>query len=360
MVKVTLENLTKYFGDVRAVDHLSLEIKDSELIVLLGPSGCGKTTTMRMIAGLETPTEGKIYFDEEVVNDKPPQKRNVAMVFQDYALYPHMRVYDNIAFPLKIKKLSKEEIDERVKGIAELLKISELLDRKPTQLSGGQQQRVALGRALVKEPQVLLLDEPLSNLDAKLRVLMRGEIKKLQKNLKITTIHVTHDQVEAMSIADRIAVINEGKLQQYGMPEEIYNKPANIFVAGFIGTPPMNFIELELAKEDGEECAIAYNHKIPIDKEVYGELIKYGNRVIVGVRPSNLIVSRKPSKWAIPAKIYIIEPLGEEMIIHVKVDGDIYKSVSTRKMDFKIDESVYISFDLSKAHWFSKKGGVIL
>ncbi|MDK2383704.1 MAG: ABC transporter ATP-binding protein, partial [Candidatus Korarchaeota archaeon] len=232
MVSVRLVDLTKRFGRVVAVDHLNLEVAHGEFVALLGPSGCGKTTTLLMIAGIYRPTEGYIYFDDRVVNDLEPKDRNVGMVFQTYALYPHMKVFDNIAFPLKLKKVPKEEIERKVRRVAELLHIEDLLDRKPSQLSGGQQQRVALARALVKEPDLFLMDEPLSNLDAKLRVEMRGELKRLQKDLGITTIYVTHDQLEAMTMADRIAVLNNGRLQQYGPPEELYRKPANKFGAG--------------------------------------------------------------------------------------------------------------------------------
>ncbi|HDJ83484.1 MAG TPA: ABC transporter ATP-binding protein, partial [Desulfurococcaceae archaeon] len=252
MVSVRLENLTKCFGRVIAVNNLNLEIKDGEFVALLGPSGCGKTTTLLMIAGIYKPTKGYIYFDDVIVNDLPPKDRNIGMVFQSYALYPHMRVFDNIAFPLKLQKLPKEEIKKRVLETAKLLRIEDLLNRKPAQLSGGQQQRVALARALAKQPNLFLMDEPLSNLDAKLRVIMRAELKRLQKSLGITTIYVTHDQVEAMTMADRIAVLNKGELQQYSTAEELYSKPSNLFVAGFIGSPPMNFIECTLVERDNK------------------------------------------------------------------------------------------------------------
>jgi len=235
-----------------AVDGVSFEVKDGEFVILLGPSGCGKTTTLRCIAGLETPDEGEIYIGDRLVNDLPPKDRDIAMVFQSYALYPHMTVYDNLAFPLKMRKYPKDEIDKRVKEVARLLRIEDLLDRKPRQLSGGQQQRVALGRALVRNPQVWLMDEPLSNLDAKLRVYMRAELKKLQKDLGITTIYVTHDQAEAMAMGDRIAVMDKGKILQYDEPHVVYEKPANIFVAGFLGSPPMNFVDATIVERDSQ------------------------------------------------------------------------------------------------------------
>ncbi|RLG87762.1 MAG: sugar ABC transporter ATP-binding protein, partial [Thermoprotei archaeon] len=245
MAKVTLNHVTKIFPpNTVAVDDVTFTVSHGEFFVLLGPSGCGKTTTLRIIAGLEKPTKGRVFIDDEDVTDLPPRARDVAMVFQTWALYPHMKVYDNIAFPLKLRKLPKDEIDRKVKEIAKILQIDHLLDRYPKQLSGGQQQRVALARALVRNPRVWLMDEPLSNLDALLRVQMRAELKKLQKELKITTIYVTHDQVEAMTMADRIAVMNAGKILQIGTPYDIYHKPRTKFVGGFIGSPPMNFIRV--------------------------------------------------------------------------------------------------------------------
>lgn len=256
MAGVKLVNVWKQFGEVTAVKNMNLDIKDGEFMILLGPSGCGKTTTLRMISGLEEPTKGQIYIGDKLVADPekgvfvPPKDRDIAMVFQSYALYPHMTVYDNIAFPLKLRKVPKQEIDQRVREVAEMLGLTELLKRKPRELSGGQRQRVALGRAIVRKPQVFLMDEPLSNLDAKLRVKMRAELKKLQRQLGVTTIYVTHDQVEAMTMGDRIAVINAGELQQVGSPDEVYDKPANTFVAGFIGSPPMNSMDASIT-EDG-------------------------------------------------------------------------------------------------------------
>ncbi len=252
MSSVRLENITKIFPpNVVAVNNVNLKIEKGEFFVLLGPSGCGKTTTLRIIAGLEKPTKGRVYIDEQDVTDLPPRKRDVAMVFQTWALYPHMKVYDNIAFPLKLRKVPKDEIDRKVREVAKLLRIEELLDRYPKQLSGGQQQRVALARALVRNPRVWLMDEPLSNLDALLRVQMRAELKRLQKELKITTVYVTHDQVEAMTMADRIAVMNAGRVLQIGTPHEVYHYPKTKFVAGFIGSPPMNFIKAVFDFKEG-------------------------------------------------------------------------------------------------------------
>jgi multiple sugar transport system ATP-binding protein len=284
MVEVQLEELTKFFGSVKAVDGVSLKVSDRQFLTLLGPSGCGKTTILRMIAGLETPTEGSVYIDGRLVNAMEPRHRDVAVVFQSYALYPHMTVRDNISFPLRMKKYPKDEIHARVRKTSELLQITELLNRKPKQLSGGQQQRVALGRALVREPKVFLMDEPLSNLDAKLRVHMRVELKSLQKRIGITTIYVTHDQVEALTMSDTIALLESGRLQQVGTPEEVYNKPANLFVTGFVGSPPMNFIKTSLNTINGrtvlkaETFEIDVSHRIPYPLETDSE-------VTLGIRP---------------------------------------------------------------------------
>ena len=277
MVKVKLDNVSKFFGKVKAVVDLNLEVGDGEFVALLGPSGCGKTTTLLMVAGIYKPTKGRILFDDKDVTDLPPKDRNVGMVFQSYALYPHMTVYDNIAFPLKLKKVPKDEIDKKVKEVAKLLRIDNLLHRKPAQLSGGQQQRVALGRALVKEPDVLLLDEPLSNLDAKLRVLMRAELKRLQKELGITAIYVTHDQGEALVMSDRIAVVHEGRVEQVGSPYEVYERPKTKFVASFIGEA--NFFEGTL--EDGIVEAEFGPVRVSTD-------LPSGKKVIVSLRPERL------------------------------------------------------------------------
>ena len=355
MVRVRLVNLCKYFGKVKAVDNLNLDIKDSEFVALLGPSGCGKTTTLLMIAGIYKPTKGYIYFDEQIVNDLPPQERNIGMVFQNYALYPHMKVYDNIAFPLKIKKVPKKEIDKRVREVARFLRIEDLLNRKPSQLSGGQQQRVALARALVKQPQLFLMDEPLSNLDAKLRVIMRAELKRLQKELKITTIYVTHDQVEAMTMADRIAVLNMGKLQQYGDPGELYNKPANLFVAGFIGTPPMNFLEGSLIdKEDtmlidfGEFSLTLPENIVSILREVNAS-----SEIIFGIRPEDVFIGKQGE---LEGEVYVVEPLGKDIIVHVNLGGNkrIRAILSAEKAP-SMSSKVKVSFDMEKVHIFDKK-----
>mgnify|MGYP003873767499 FL=1 len=355
MVRVKLVNLCKYFGKVKAVDNLNLEIKDGEFVALLGPSGCGKTTTLLMIAGIYKPTKGYIYFDDQIVNDLPPKDRNIGMVFQNYALYPHMTVYENIAFPLKLKKLPKKEIDKRVREVARFLRIEELLDRKPGQLSGGQQQRVALARALAKRPQLFLMDEPLSNLDAKLRVVMRAELKRLQKELKITTIYVTHDQVEAMTMADRIAVMNKGRLQQYGEPHELYNRPANVFVAGFIGTPPMNFLEGSLI-DKGDTMIIdfgSFSVKLPQDIAETLRKINVSGEVIFGIRPEDVLIG---DQGELEGEVYVVEPLGKDMIVHINLGGDkIIRAISTVEKAPLMGSKIKVSFNMRKIHIFDKK-----
>src|SRR5690554_686499 len=292
MASVTLERVTKRFGNVIAVDEASLEIRDKEFLVLVGPSGCGKSTTLRMVAGLEDVTEGNIYIGDRLVNDVPPKDRDIAMVFQNYALYPHMDVYNNMAFGLKLRKFPKSEIDRRVKEAARMLGIENLLDRKPKQLSGGQRQRVAVGRAIVREPKVFLMDEPLSNLDAKLRVQMRAELSKLHRRLEATVIYVTHDQTEAMTMGDRIVVMKDGFIQQVGAPLEVYEKPVNVFVAGFIGSPAMNFMEGVL-RRDGETYFIdAKTFKLPIPAEKAASIKNLGKyvdkQVVLGIRPEDI------------------------------------------------------------------------
>ncbi|RLE56706.1 MAG: sugar ABC transporter ATP-binding protein [Thermoprotei archaeon] len=364
MVSVRLVDLCKYFGSVKAVDGLNLEIKDGEFVVLLGPSGCGKTTTLFCIAGIYKPTKGRIYFDEIDVTDWPPKDRNIGMVFQSYALYPHMTVFDNIAFPLKLKKLPKQEIARRVREVAKMLQIDHLLDRYPAQLSGGQQQRVALARALVKQPDVFLLDEPLSNLDAKLRILMRAELKRLQKELKITTVYVTHDQAEAMTLADRIAVMNEGKLQQYGPPDEIYNRPANVFVAGFIGAPPMNLLDCSLVERDGRYVLDFTSFEIELPREL-GEVVRSrasSSEVVFGVRPEDLKISKGPATSAIKGVVYVTEPLGREVIVNVRIGDHIIKVIESASTASEIaaGQEVWVVLDFNRVHIFDRKTGKLV
>ena len=290
-MEIRIDNLTKKFGEVVGVEDLTLHIDDGEFVAFLGPSGCGKTTTLLTLAGIYKPTEGLIRFGDRIVNTVQPKDRNIGMVFQSYALYPHMTIFQNIAYPLKLKKVPKNVQNEQVRQVANVMGIGELLDRRPGQLSGGQQQRVALGRALVKEPDVLLFDEPLSNLDARLRLTMRGEIKHLQKNLGITSIYVTHDQVEAMTMADRIAVMNLGHLQAFDAPDELYDRPKTRFVAGFVGNPPMNFIDVDVSQSNGQFVAAADSIKLPVGLERGAPPAGYDGSVVMGIRPEDITIA---------------------------------------------------------------------
>lgn len=358
MAKVELKNVTKRFREVVAVNNLSLEIKDKEFLVLLGPSGCGKTTTLRCIAGLETIDEGEIYIENKLVNDLSPRDRNIAMVFQSYALYPHMSVYDNIAFPLKMRKVPKDEIDRRVKNTAELLKISHLLNRFPKQLSGGEAQRVALGRAIVRQPMVFLMDEPLSNLDAKLRIYMRAEIKKLQRELGVTTIYVTHDQAEAMTMGDKVAVMHQGKLLQLDTPKEIYNSPKDIFVAGFIGSPPMNFLECTYVEKNGLSILDAGVFTLSVHKDL-AEIIKRKastSELILGIRPEDVLIYKQQAPpESVEAIVYVVEPLGSETIVDLQVGDNLIKANVRADQKYDPDEKVWITWDKNRMHIFDKK-----
>ncbi len=432
MASITLKNLTKKYGNTFAISNLNLEIKDGELFILLGPSGCGKSTTLLSIAGLIKPDGGEIWIGEELVVStergifKRPQDRDGAMVFQDYALYPHMTVFQNIAFPLEIRGLDKNEVvriikekyeiarikkeraeternvkegdetarkakdegeiewkfkDEeelarivkdkneiariakdkieiakKVKEAADRLGITELLDRKPSQLSGGQRQRVALGRAIVRNPKVFLMDEPLSNLDAKLRDYARAELKKLHEKVGSTFVYVTHDQLEAMSLGDRIAILNKGAVEQVGTPEEVYNHPTNIFVAGFIGTPPINILDGTLREKEGNARidfgAFTYNlvNGIELMKRVQDP------EIILGIRPENVKIARTEKKEdSIMAEIYVIEPVGRENIVHLKVGEKLLVALTSAMQDLKVGEIVSLSFDESRIHFFNKK-----
>jgi multiple sugar transport system ATP-binding protein len=330
MAQVTLENVGKVYPDgTEAVKELSLEIADGELMVFVGPSGCGKTTALRMVAGLEEITSGNIKIGDRVVNRLPPRERDVAMVFQNYALYPHKSVFENLAFPLKLRKLAKPEIEQRVQRIARLLELEEQLKRRPRQLSGGQRQRVAMGRAIVREPQVFLMDEPLSNLDAKLRTQMRAEISLLHKELTVTTIYVTHDQVEAMTLGERVAVMRRGELQQVAPPQALYDRPANLFVAGFIGSPSMNFVEGAVESTDGGLSVVFGNERIALDdKERAGHLSlgdHVGKKVIVGIRPEHLedaalATNGRPDR-RLHGLVRLKEPLGSEIVVHFQIEA---------------------------------------
>ena len=360
MAKIELKNLKKYFGNVKAVDDISLKINDGEFVVFLGPSGCGKTTTLLMLAGIYKPTSGEILFDDQVVNEVPPKDREIGMVFQSYALYPHMNLYENIAFPLLAKKLSKDKIDKKVRDVTKNLDIGKLLDRKPNQISGGQQQRVAIARALVKEPKILLFDEPLSNLDAALRAYMRAEIKKLQHDLGITSVYVTHDQIEAMTMADRIAVYNKGKLMQFDTPDNIYNRPTNLFVAKFVGTPSMNILDVEIEKLDNRiYIKIEKDILFEIEDENMKKKIEKINtkKVVLGIRPEDIKISFKKENNNFKSQVYILEPLGREIIYNIKLGNNIFRIISDEKYNLKLEETVYLTFPKTGFHLFDKESG---
>jgi multiple sugar transport system ATP-binding protein len=349
---VTLDHVTKRFGTASAaVNDLSLEIRDRELMVVLGPSGCGKTTGLRMVAGLEHPDAGEIRIGGRRVNEVEPKDRDVALVFQSYALYPHMTVHDNMLYPLKVRRMSRTEREQRVRQAAELLRITNLLDRKPRQLSGGEQQRVALGRAIVREPRVFLMDEPLSNLDAKLRVHTRAELKALQQQLGTTTVFVTHDQAEAMTLADRIAVMNEGALQQVGTPDEVYDRPSNLFVAQFMGSPPMNTlsvtrVDAELVSEGG------WRFPLPLP----GTSALPDGPLTLGVRPEDVAISLTPLDGAFAATVFVSEPLGNEVIVNVQVADTIVKVRAEPSVRPRRGEIVHLTADPGRLHLFGADG----
>jgi multiple sugar transport system ATP-binding protein len=341
MAEIVLDGVSKVYADgTAAVSDLSVDIGDGEFIVLVGPSGCGKTTALRMVAGLESITGGTITIGDRVVNTVPPKERDIAMVFQNYALYPHMTVYDNMAFGLKLRKLSKEEIDRRVREAAEILGLVEFLQRKPKALSGGQRQRVAMGRAIVREPQAFLMDEPLSNLDAKLRVQMRAEVSKLQDDLGVTTIYVTHDQVEAMTMGDRVAVLKKGMLQQIDAPQTLYDHPNNLFVAGFIGSPSMNMVEADLSNEDGGWFVTFGSTRLRVDDSVPavrpGIRAYEGKRMIVGIRPEDMedaaVAPEIPADRRMKVDIVLREALGSEVLVHFSVDAPPVLTEDTREL----------------------------
>jgi multiple sugar transport system ATP-binding protein len=361
MVGVTIKNLSKKYGGAVAVENLSLEIKDGEFFILLGPSGCGKSTTLLCVAGLLKPDSGEIWLGDKLVTSAerdvyvPPQNRRVAMVFQDYALYPHMTVFGNIAFPLEVSGTSKTEVETRVKAAAESLGISQFLDRKPKQLSGGQRQRVALGRAIVREPEVFLMDEPLANLDAKLRVHMRAELKNLHQKLGTTTLYVTHDQVEAMSMGDRVAIQKDGILQQVGTPEDVYDRPRNMFVGGFIGSPAMNMLKGTLAKRD-ENIEIDLGISRFALPSWAKEAVKEAERseVVLGIRPEHTTIG-KCQKKAIEAKVSFVELIGRELHVHLTAGEEPLIAIADPSERLEVGQQVWLAFDERKIHIFDKK-----
>ncbi len=359
MARVLFRNLSKRFKNVVAVDDLTLEVNDTEFLVLVGPSGCGKTTALRCLAGLEEASSGEIYIGDRLVNDVSPKDRDIAMVFQNYALYPHMNVYDNMAFGLKLRKYPRPEIQRRVQQAAEMLGIEGLLDRKPRQLSGGQRQRVALGRAIVREPKVFLMDEPLSNLDAKLRVQTRAELIRLHRRLGITTIYVTHDQVEAMTMGDRISVLSNGKLQQIDTPLELYNRPANLFVAGFIGSPAMNFIPGAL---EGVDSAVYFRAdplslRLPRERSEKARA-RLGQRVIFGVRPDSIYDRELSPATAVDGEntatlsVDVTEPMGST--VYAYLTAGTHSLVADLKAETKASDGqpLAVVFDMAKSHLF--------
>jgi multiple sugar transport system ATP-binding protein len=348
MAGVRFENVAKRFGSVSVIEGLDLDIRDQEFMVLVGPSGCGKSTALRMIAGLEEVTDGKVYIDDRVVNDLEPKDRDIAMVFQSYALYPHMTVRENIAFGLKIRKTPPAELEKKVASAAQTLGIDALLDRKPKQLSGGQRQRVAVARAIVRDPKVFLFDEPLSNLDAKLRVQMRAEITKLQQRLSTTCVYVTHDQVEAMTMGHRMAVMKEGKIQQIGTPLEVYEKPATLFVAQFIGTPPMNFFRA--TANDGRLDAATFTLPLPM-----GHPVANSEKVWVGVRPENLLPASESGRGAtarVQGVVDLVEPLGHQAIVHTRLGDDVLVAAFDSHQMPKVGETIDLVVELDALHLF--------
>jgi len=359
MARVILENISKSFGTVQAVKDFNLTVEDKEFAILVGPSGCGKSTALRMIAGLEEPTGGDIYIGDRAVNDLPPKDRDIAMVFQEYALYPHMSVYKNMAFGLKLRKFPKSEIDQRVKDASEILGIQGLLDRKPKQLSGGQRQRVAVGRAIVRKPAVFLFDEPLSNLDAKLRVQMRAEISKLHDRLQTTIIYVTHDQVEAMTMGTKIVVMKDGLIQEVGGPLEVYNYPVNLFVAGFIGSPVMNFLPCRILSKEGRLFIDAGAFELPIPEKkasYYRSLV--GAEAIFGMRPNDiydrLYAPEHLKGNFIRAVVDVIEPLGSEIHLNVTAGKHNLTACVDVQTSIRVHQEIELALDLDKMHLFEK------
>ena len=353
-MKVTLREVVKQYGSRTVVDRLSLCINEGEFVVLLGPSGCGKTTTLRMLAGLEEVTAGDLLIGDERVNDIPAQHRDVAMVFQGYALYPHMTVAENIAYPLRVRKVAREEVAKRVERVARMLEIDSLLGSRPRQLSGGERQRVALARAIIREPRVYLMDEPLSNLDARLRVQMRGELKRLQHDLRTTTVYVTHDQAEAMTLAHRVAIMRGGQLQQFDTPLAIYHRPANRFVAGFVGTPGMNFIEGRADRDS--RMFVAEGVTLPLAE---GQLDRLDGRerVTLGIRPEHVRVAPAASDGWLPAIVYVTESMGNETLAFLRLGEE--KIVARAAADFsaEMEMPVWARLDMDKAVFFDTESG---
>ena len=362
MAEVRLQNLTKKFGDLVAVNDVDLTIEDSEFIVLVGPSGCGKTTTLRCVAGLEEPTAGEVHIGDRMVNGVPPKDRDIAMVFQNYALYPHMDVYNNIAFGLKLRKIPKDEIDRRVNDTASLLGIHDKLRSKPKELSGGQRQRVAVGRAIARDPQVFLFDEPLSNLDAKLRVQMRAELQELHHELKTTSMYVTHDQTEAMTLGNRVAVIEQGVIQQYDHPQTIYDYPSNEFVAGFIGSPSMNFLDTTVVKEDGTYYVQTDAFRLALPEDFNSKIADYVNKeVTFGIRPENLkaedVATDKSEGKSLKVNVRVTEPLGDEIVSYTDAGNQEVVAQLDPRTDIEPGDTTMFYAEMQYTHIFDKNTG---
>ncbi len=356
MAEILFENITKKFGKVTAVDNFNLTIKDEEFLTLVGPSGCGKSTTLNLLAGLEDPTEGLIYIDGKVANILPPGKRDIAMVFQSYALYPHMNVYSNIGFGLRVRGMKRDVIEKKVNEATKLLGIHDLLDRKPGELSGGQRQRVALGRAIVRSPKVFLLDEPLSNLDAKLRIQMRADLRILFERLKGTVVYVTHDQAEAMTLSDRLVIMKDGLIQQVGEPDKVYDYPENLFVAGFLGSPTINFINCILEQRNGSAYLKSKKFEIKLENKQLADIKKVSksNELIMGIRPEDVRVAKEGC--SISCEIEVIENMGSGSIFYFRVGEDRIVATTERiEASFSSHDDCMIGFNLNKLHVFDRK-----
>jgi multiple sugar transport system ATP-binding protein len=360
VARLELEQLDCWYGKTHAVDHIDLVVEDGELCVLLGPSGCGKTSTLRMIAGFVRPAAGEVYVDGQPISHLYPGDRNIAMVFQSYALYPHKTVCEHFVFPLIPAKTSKSEVEQRVKEMADFLDMHDLLDRYPSELSAGQQQRVAIGRALIRRPQLFLLDEPLNNLDERLRAETRANLRRLQQDLKITTVYVTHDQVEAQALGDKIVVMDMGHIRQVGSPQEIYRHPADLFVAGFIGTPPMNFIECRLERREAQTVLQNTHFSLPIREGLAArtEWLPDGQELVLGVRPEHIHITSRSEEDTIPAEIYVLEPHSNELVLALKM-GDMIIKARDDKQDLgfrpEIGQGVWIKFLQNAVHLFDKE-----
>ncbi len=358
MADISINSINKYYGDVHVIKDMSLEIKSQSFTVLVGPSGCGKSTMLRMIAGLEDINSGTISIEGKIVNDLPPKQRNIAMVFQSYALYPHMTVFDNMAFGLKLEKRSKDEINERVQEAARILQIQDYLNRKPKQLSGGQRQRVAIGRAITRKPKVFLFDEPLSNLDAALRVQMRVELAKLHDQLNATMIYVTHDQTEAMTLADDIVVLDEGIISQKGSPLELYNHPSNLFVAGFIGSPKMNFISTTINSKNNDNAEVNLFDSSKLSIAIKNNDVKEGDKAYLGVRPEHLLVNQSgDAYWE--SKVFVVEKLGSGTFLYLEKENEPLVVQAEGDTNIKVGDTIKVGFTSSRCHLFNESGVIL-